>query len=399
MDHGARDAAELREDTQWQQLLLTLADNLDQLVANFLIELGPVGEYGAGMVDPADVEKTAAVTLGMLTKRLAGLPLDSEHETAARDLGVRRAQQGVARDDLLDAVRLDFRVIWSTLTQIAGEGMEAVLVRNLNHVLATVDSYVSEVQQAYLTEQSVLTRDSRLHTSRFISRLFSSDPSRVGAIDEIARGLGVGLTAVFEVVYVGSDGAVVVQDALARGTLDAAWFVFDRGGGYVLFRVQPTPSSEDAVLNPIPSGVMTDVAGLVAVPAAASAAALLAQHSPTLGGRAVHWDEGWLAVTADLLGREVEGFGNAMWAALSECTENERDRILQTVIEYARTGSIKDTAGRLYCHRNTIVNRLRTFFELTGLDVTRPLDAASALVALARRPELFSMGYAGVTGL
>ncbi|XTR51736.1 helix-turn-helix domain-containing protein [Pseudarthrobacter sp. So.54] len=37
---------------------------------------------------------------------------------------------------------------------------------------------------------------------------------------------------------------------------------------------------------------------------------------------------------------------------------------------YGRTGSIKETSEELFCHRNTVVNRLHSLHEVIGLDLT-----------------------------
>lgn len=50
---------------------------------------------------------------------------------------------------------------------------------------------------------------------------------------------------------------------------------------------------------------------------------------------------------------------------------------------YLHTGSLLGTAATIYCHRNTVLNRLHRIEELTGLDITKPADAALAMVALA----------------
>jgi len=50
---------------------------------------------------------------------------------------------------------------------------------------------------------------------------------------------------------------------------------------------------------------------------------------------------------------------------------------------FAGSGSVKEVAARSFCHRNTVLNRLRRFSALTGRDVTRPADAAVVLLALA----------------
>jgi hypothetical protein len=67
---------------------------------------------------------------------------------------------------------------------------------------------------------------------------------------------------------------------------------------------------------------------------------------------------------------------------LADVPPRERDRLLAAVRAYLVTGSVAQVAARLYCHRNTVLNRLRRFTELTGRDVTVPADAAVVLLAL-----------------
>ena len=55
---------------------------------------------------------------------------------------------------------------------------------------------------------------------------------------------------------------------------------------------------------------------------------------------------------------------------------------METVRTYGSCGSVQQTAARLYCHRNTVVHRLRRFQELTGCSPTVPRQAALALLAL-----------------
>ena len=55
----------------------------------------------------------------------------------------------------------------------------------------------------------------------------------------------------------------------------------------------------------------------------------------------------------------------------------------EAVRSYLRTGNIAETARELFCHRNTVTNRLRRFHELTGIDLTVPEQAARAVVAFS----------------
>ncbi|MEB3964234.1 helix-turn-helix domain-containing protein [Streptomyces kunmingensis] len=45
-------------------------------------------------------------------------------------------------------------------------------------------------------------------------------------------------------------------------------------------------------------------------------------------------------------------------------------------------GSAQRAASRLYCHRNTVLNRLRRYESLTGRSLTRPADLVELALAL-----------------
>ncbi|MER2137305.1 MAG: helix-turn-helix domain-containing protein, partial [Arthrobacter sp.] len=67
--------------------------------------------------------------------------------------------------------------------------------------------------------------------------------------------------------------------------------------------------------------------------------------------------------------------------ALAGCGPVEQARLQEAVRSYLRTGSVGRSAEELFCHRNTLMNRLRRFGELTGTDVTVPEQAARLVVA------------------
>lgn len=68
---------------------------------------------------------------------------------------------------------------------------------------------------------------------------------------------------------------------------------------------------------------------------------------------------------------------------LAGCGPVERASVEEAVRSYLRTGNIAETARDLFCHRNTVTNRLRRFHELTGIDLTVPAQAARAVVAFS----------------
>lgn len=77
-------------------------------------------------------------------------------------------------------------------------------------------------------------------------------------------------------------------------------------------------------------------------------------------------------------GRRIE----EITAYTNELRSND-DPILATVDAYLKTGSIKQTAQLSFCHRNTVINRIKQFTTQSGLDITVPKHAALAIVALS----------------
>ncbi|MDN6605457.1 helix-turn-helix domain-containing protein, partial [Brevibacterium sp.] len=69
--------------------------------------------------------------------------------------------------------------------------------------------------------------------------------------------------------------------------------------------------------------------------------------------------------------------------ALSVCGEAARERLVEAVRAYLRSGSVGASASELFCHRNTVANRLRRFAALTGVDPVIPAEAARLVVGWA----------------
>jgi len=81
-------------------------------------------------------------------------------------------------------------------------------------------------------------------------------------------------------------------------------------------------------------------------------------------------------VVAGLLGRTVLGL-------LLEVAPAERRLLLETVeVWVASGGSAAVAAQSLFCHRNTVLNRLRRVRELTGRSVERPRDLVELALAV-----------------
>ncbi len=64
----------------------------------------------------------------------------------------------------------------------------------------------------------------------------------------------------------------------------------------------------------------------------------------------------------------------------------DRDLLLDTLAAWLECdGSARRAGSRLYCHRNTVLNRLRRCEQLTGRSLSRPADVAEFSLALVSR--------------
>lgn len=358
------------------------------MVSDFLERFAEIS-YGQALVPAEDIYRTAEDTMDLLLFRMAGVELPPDLQSLPREIARRRASQGVPLDAFLEAIRNDFRVLWKGLERVAGDSGIALLVANMTRVLDTVEGYVSSIQQAYAEEEARLTRNKQLYRQRILSRLFNSDvglnadagktgeTQTAGDVQEMAAALGVEAAGTFEVLGVTAGN---IAQAQRQFESDSRAFLYEHAGALYIFRQQRKNRSWREAGPEFPAGYVPDVNGLAGVPSAARAALVLAgQRSHGLATV----ENTWMGIASALLEQTLPGFSAHITGAMDRCTPHERERLLQVARIYGRTGSIKETSEELYCHRNTTVNRLHSLQQVIGLDLTVPVQAALALVALS----------------
>ncbi|NIZ92821.1 helix-turn-helix domain-containing protein, partial [Kineococcus rubinsiae] len=99
-----------------------------------------------------------------------------------------------------------------------------------------------------------------------------------------------------------------------------------------------------------------------------------------------------LGVAAHQLGALREEVARDVLRDLLAVPVPERERLLEALQVFAATGSVAETAERLFCHRNTVLNRLRRTAELTGHEPTVPDQAAVLLLAVTAWRQLEAAG-------
>src|SRR5690606_26119263 len=127
-------------------------------------------------------------------------PMTEHQQQAAKRLGVRRARQKIQLESLMDAIRLDFVVLWRRIRAIMRDEEMPVLIEYTENILTTIEQYIREVQLEFLAETARIARDARLATERHMARLLTSRHLPQSGIEVIAQGLNVAADAEFEVV-------------------------------------------------------------------------------------------------------------------------------------------------------------------------------------------------------
>jgi hypothetical protein len=372
---------------RWRELVANLALDVDALAENFLAKLEAAGVYGAGLVSDEQLREAARDSLALILRALATDSATSRLSSLPGELGRLRARQGVPGESLVAAARLDFGVIWAAMLAQARQSDMAVLALHVENLWRVVDDYARAVQQSYLEERALMAAATRDEQLTYLAELFSQAGQSPRNVQNIARALGVDPDAAFRVVVADASASRAAHRAAAQmSALGERLFVLNQPGRVVLlWPVHPSGGQRDRQLQQLQGmagGLVLDVAGLGAVPGAAATAFEICRTLRPDDNRLVTLPEAWTRVTKDQLD-EDHGFSAALLAGLSAVPESEQHVIVDTVRAYLATGSLTASAERLYCHRNTVLNRLGRFEKLTGLDVTVPHQAAMAVVALA----------------
>lgn len=324
-----------------------------------------------------NAERAMRALIGALTGKGRG-------GARAREVGRRRAAQGIPLEAVLRAYRLGGQLTWEALLAAAREGgdqPDTVLLEVAGWIWHVNDYECGEVAEGYREEQR--------------SRVAVDEGLRQRALDELLDGRGGDLAvlrAAAEVlelpvtgrllVVVGmpaGDGgpALALPDGalLARG-LRSVWG--SRSGAQVGVVVLGMRRPSDVVgrLDEVavgPVGISAVVGDVTGVATAYRMAETAARTLPAAAARAVTIDdrlpEALLSNSPEISSRLV---GQSL-GGLLELPEEERAVLLDTLAAFlVCDGSPTRAADELYCHRNTVMHRLRRIESVTGRKVTDP---------------------------
>ncbi|MEB4616421.1 helix-turn-helix domain-containing protein [Leucobacter sp. M11] len=380
MSDQAMSPTQWQSSPEWGRVMHRMSGRRDELVERF-IALFPVDDrYGPNVLSEDDVQQVVAETMDLFLLVLAGEEPGQYLRGVPERLGSRRHRQGIDLELLIAGVRTTFRVLWQALREEAEADEPELLLGRVDGLLEMVERHVATVQHAYLREEERMSRDSQRAIERTLSYFLGSTEPSPAELREVAGALGASLGAEYRLAVLYSRGH---EELLAAGPLLERWpFRADRAGVLCAFQLREEPFDPNGLAEYF-SGCFTEQpVWLEEIPELSRAMIRLAQPLRLDGRGVVSFDEATLAFARTTATEHMPRPTLQLGHAFAEIPEGERERLVETLSAWFRSGTIKETAASLRCHRNTVVARLARFRELTGYDVAVPRDLSIVALAL-----------------
>ncbi|MHA7140406.1 helix-turn-helix domain-containing protein [Arthrobacter sp. Sr33] len=352
----------------------------------FVQQVQDISDYAGDAVPVADLRHAASASLGLIIDAISGKQHYPRMLSFASNIGTRRARQGLSADALMSAVRLDFPVIWSTLLEMAEPEDALLLATRVEEVWRVVDDYAESTRSAYIDTRIRMAQEETAVRQEFISALFGAQGRLVETRDRFAKAFGISIDATFAIAAATGRGAVQLRQLTAFPSGRTAVFLHEAEDYTYAFWPEAGHDTGGArgrppAIDSIACGLALTSGGLAGLAAAARVAAALSVLSGPRASVPKTVDSDWPRLARsrmDAIGVEL---GAVLDNQLTEARTEEVDRMRETILCFLQNGSISATATELYCHRNTVLNRLRRFREITGLDMTVPAEAARIVIA------------------
>ncbi|WP_216216025.1 PucR family transcriptional regulator [Amycolatopsis aidingensis] len=364
-----------------ERMARALADELDtlteDLVADILTE-NP-GYHDAALVTLAELRHSCRTNLRRVLQLLGGrVPAGVQPFDAAAATGTRRAEQRVPLDSVLRSYRLGGRVIWRALVRMAKEDERVDREQMLDVATAVwtvVDEASSALARAYRDAEVRLRRLDEHRRHALVEDLLRGRGQEGGFAEQAAAELGLPVQSCYVVLAAdlaadGTPGLAGPQDALAVHGVRSVWQPRAQTlVGLVALERRDVGSVLELLRAGVRArvGVSPNVQGLGEVGTAHDLALLalrtLPQEEAGLAALDQRLPEALVARSPELGDRLVE----VVLGPLLRLPAAERAVLLETLTVWLETNrSAAATAARLYCHRNTVLNRLRRLESLLG---------------------------------
>ena len=326
---------------------------------------------GVEYQDQYDYIRAELVIMVDCLARLVPLPERLVEET--RELGMRRARQGMTLHDVVQSYHLAMKVVWSDLVEQGGEAAPALLEASSYlwdnvHVLT---SAVAEGHSEATRSEQAVRAGLRFRLLEALSRWPASiAPDLEGVASRVGYGLAGSFVAVVTPGHGWSEQEVEsFQSVLERNRRAPSGVLgvvqSSRVRDLVVTLAQGTTS--ESVVQSLRGRMAEAPVGVgMARPGVAGAAASIQDARLALNtagpGEVVHFHTAW---TAALLAAHPEQ--SAALLADGIDVAHQQEHLAEAVLAYADNGfSVSAAARALHLHANSVTYRLDRWHELTG---------------------------------
>ncbi|MEB8336802.1 PucR family transcriptional regulator [Streptomyces endophyticus] len=342
--------------------------------------------------DPGDVHAEIQRSLRLSVASLLDPPRnrDAARACSAR-IGAERAARGFPLDAVSHAFRLGGALVWQALVDevtLRHPEDAHLLVHLAVDVWNFVDEHCTHVAASYRRAERELTwrRENR---RRLMAAALLDGAIRISDLPDAATALDLPERGRYAVLIAvgGSRGAP--RPTLPPG-VRAVWHTAAEAERAIVDLGELEADQLAAALRefccPGPGlrvGISPAVEGLAAVGGARRHAETALRICPQSGGTVLLDEQlpAALVAAAPALGRILAG---RVLGPLLALPPADRTLLLDTLTAWLDCdGSAQRAAARLYCHRNTVLNRLRRCEQLTGRSLARPADLVELGLALS----------------
>ncbi|MFE5858363.1 PucR family transcriptional regulator [Streptomyces sp. NPDC056500] len=342
--------------------------------------------YGDPLLPPPDLMRSALTAFDAFVAGLIAPHRVAESGDYAWAVGDRRGRDGVPLQALLDAYRIGKTGLWDALVALVvrdSPGRVATMAYAASDVWRRVDADIALVVEAHRRALVQLpSGGGRRHWPMLQALLRGhTDPAHVSA-------LGLPRHGRYAVVLLRGPGVRPLEAESGyevRNGVELYWCPQDDGVAIVVL-LGDRPLTALGALIPVGphtrGGISAVVTGLAELGRARHLAELALGACPADGELAQIGDR--LARALALTRPDLAGdFADQVLGPVLELRPADRDELLTTLAAWLDCdGSTRRVGERLYCHRNTVLNRLRRLEALTGRRLAHPRDVVDLALAL-----------------
>lgn len=367
--------------------LLPRADAIADGISRQMLENDPAWFEHADPALRAEVHQNTRehVRRGLMT--MSGCSDDEHRSTDVwRETGRRRARQGVAMELVLNAYTLGARLLWETLLELDDPSLDLddhVLLVAGQRLWHSLDIQNAVLIDSHRRESARLARRDLQRQQGLLDRLVEGRGADPGFASEAATALGIGADEPVACVVAPFDDSLdeplrAVDDRLDRVGRPSWWHV--RGGSQ--FGLVPMGGLEPRalvdMLRPAAAGRVAVAVSTDGLAGFGTAYQLASRTAQTLPRGTVE-----VVVVTDRLPELLLSAAPEVTSLLVEETiapllglgSHQSEVLLTTLATLIRCNvSPSRAAEDLYCHRNTVLYRLKQIEQLTGRDLHVPRD-------------------------